>query len=193
VLIVVALSPAPPRTPYPQEIKARHPGVPLLGFARDAPYGLAYLQRAGYDVMTVDAAIGGGVARGELEAEARAGGGSPGQLQGNFDPALLHKVGWGRPLREQWVDGPAACSLRPMSPCTRVVRGGARAVMITTRVHLECLPRVVTQRLSKVLRCSRIIPRAPDGGTRGFQLFKTPCEFVRTPLPPGHRWRRGGD
>jgi uroporphyrinogen decarboxylase len=50
------------------EIKARHPDVPLLGFARDAPYGLEYLQRAGYDVMTVDAVMPGDVARNELAA-----------------------------------------------------------------------------------------------------------------------------
>ena len=51
-----------------KEIKARHPDIPLLGFARDAPYGLEYLQRAGYDVMTVDAVIGGDVARDQLAA-----------------------------------------------------------------------------------------------------------------------------
>lgn len=74
-----------------REIKARHPDIPLLGFARDAPYGLEYLQKAGYDVMTVDAVIAGDAARGQLAAEAKQSGGAPKQLQGNFDPALLHR------------------------------------------------------------------------------------------------------
>ena len=73
------------------EIKARHPDIPLLGFARDAPYGLQYLQEAGYDVMTVDTVMSGTKAREELAKQAKASGGDAKQLQGNFDPALLHK------------------------------------------------------------------------------------------------------
>jgi uroporphyrinogen decarboxylase len=29
------------------ELKQRHPDIPLLGFARDAPYGIEWLQMAG--------------------------------------------------------------------------------------------------------------------------------------------------
>jgi uroporphyrinogen decarboxylase len=73
------------------EIKSCHPDVPLFGFARDAPYGLGMLQTAGYDVITVDAVIGGDAAREQLAAAAKQSGGAPKQLQGNFDPALLHR------------------------------------------------------------------------------------------------------
>ena len=37
-----------------KEMKTRHPNIPLLGFARDAPYGIAALQRAGYEIITID-------------------------------------------------------------------------------------------------------------------------------------------
>ena len=73
------------------EIKARHPDIPLFGFARDAPYGLGMLQKAGYDVITVDAVISGDTARDQLMEAAKETGGEPNQLQGNFDPALLHR------------------------------------------------------------------------------------------------------
>ena len=72
------------------EIRSRHPDTPILGFTRDAPYGLHYLQHAGYDVMTVDTTMRGHDARAILQEEASARGVEPGQLQGNFDPALLH-------------------------------------------------------------------------------------------------------
>ena len=56
-----------------REIKARHPDVPLLGFARDAgAYGLEALQKAGYDVMTVDRVMAGDEARACLAKEAAA-------------------------------------------------------------------------------------------------------------------------
>lgn len=75
-----------------REIKAKHPDVPLLGFARDAgQYGLEALQKAGYDVMTVDRAMSGDDARACLAAEAAARGDEARQVQGNFDPDLLHK------------------------------------------------------------------------------------------------------
>jgi len=75
-----------------REIKARHPDVPLLGFARDAgAYGLEALQKAGYDVMTVDRVMARDEARACLAKEAAARGGEPGQVQGNFNPDLLHK------------------------------------------------------------------------------------------------------
>ena len=75
-----------------REVKARHPDVPLLGFARDAgAHGLEALQKAGYDVMTVDRAMSGADARACLESEAAARGDQARQVQGNFDPELLHK------------------------------------------------------------------------------------------------------
>lgn len=74
------------------EIKQKHPDVPLLGFARDAgAYGLEAMQKAGYDVMTVDRVMAGDDARACLAAEAAARGTTPKQVQGNFDPDLLHK------------------------------------------------------------------------------------------------------
>jgi|TARA_B100001142_G_scaffold317474_1_gene358464 uroporphyrinogen decarboxylase len=77
------------------EIRTRHPDVPILGFARDAPYGLQLLQKAGYDVMTVDTVLSGSEARALLTEEAHIRGVSPGQLQGNFDPVLLQAEGGG--------------------------------------------------------------------------------------------------
>ena len=49
------------------------------------------LQKAGYDVMTVDRVMAGDEARACLAKEAAARGGEPGQVQGNFNPDLLHK------------------------------------------------------------------------------------------------------
>ena len=71
------------------ELKARHPTVPLMVFARDAPYALPMLQDAAYDVMTVDTTFDGREARNILATSARKAGLMPKQLQGNFDPALL--------------------------------------------------------------------------------------------------------
>lgn len=78
----------PSLTKIAKELKARHPEIPLLVFARDAPYALPLLQAAGYDVMTIDTVKPGDVARCELAIGAV--GADPKQLQGNFDPALLH-------------------------------------------------------------------------------------------------------
>jgi len=69
------------------ELKARHPTVPIMVFARDAPYALPMLQGVGYDVMTVDTAGDGREAWNILADNAV--GSDPKQLQGNFDPALL--------------------------------------------------------------------------------------------------------
>lgn len=75
-----------------KEIKQRHPDVPLLGFARDAgSYGLEALQKAGYDVMTVDRVMAGDDARACLAKEAKSRGAEPKQVQGNFNPDMLHK------------------------------------------------------------------------------------------------------
>lgn len=75
------------------EMKRRHPDVPLLGFARDAPYGIAALQRAGYQIITIDTAMDRNVARAALQADADARGVAPAGVQGNFDPTLLNKEG----------------------------------------------------------------------------------------------------
>ena len=74
-----------------KELKRRHPNVPLLGFARDAPYALAALQRAGYQIITIDTAMDRGVARRALQVDADARGVTPSGVQGNFDPTLLNK------------------------------------------------------------------------------------------------------
>ena len=66
------------------KLKARHPDVPLLVFARgvEDPAGVnAKLQRFGYDVITLDTAADRAASRSSLGA---------GQvLQGNLDPKLL--------------------------------------------------------------------------------------------------------
>lgn len=65
-------------------VKARHPEVPLLVFARGAadPFGVnARLAAAGYDVITIDTAADRAATRSSLGAST--------VLQGNFDPALL--------------------------------------------------------------------------------------------------------
>jgi len=74
-----------------KELKRRHPTIPLLGFARDAPYGLAALQQAGYDIITIDTAMDRTVARDTLKHDAEARGVTPAGVQGNFDPSLLNK------------------------------------------------------------------------------------------------------
>ena len=65
----------------------------MLGFARDAPYGLAALQRAGYDIITIDTAMDRVVARDVLSHDAETRGVQPSGVQGNFDPTLLNKEG----------------------------------------------------------------------------------------------------
>jgi len=72
------------------ELKSRHPDIPLMGFARDAPYGIDMLQAAGYDVITIDAVASRTGSRETLAAEASKRGATPSGVQGNFDPALLH-------------------------------------------------------------------------------------------------------
>ena len=76
-----------------KEMKTRHPNIPLLGFARDAPYGIAALQRAGYEIITIDTAMDRVVARDVLAHDAKTRGTQTSGVQGNFDPTLLHKEG----------------------------------------------------------------------------------------------------
>ena len=73
------------------ELKRRHPNVPLLGFARDAMYSCVDMQRAGFDVVTLDLSVKDRVAlRHQLDDEAAARGAIRGaSLQGNIDPSVL--------------------------------------------------------------------------------------------------------
>eukprot|EP00927_Polykrikos_kofoidii_P046328 TRINITY_DN40557_c0_g1_i1.p1 TRINITY_DN40557_c0_g1~~TRINITY_DN40557_c0_g1_i1.p1 ORF type:complete len:522 (-),score=75.95 TRINITY_DN40557_c0_g1_i1:327-1892(-) len=75
------------------ELRRRHSGVPLMIFARGAGYASPALQRAGYDVITVDRTTSLRKTEKILVAEAESGGLPPAghlaALQGNFDAALL--------------------------------------------------------------------------------------------------------
>lgn len=71
-----------------KELKKRHPNVPLLGFARDAPYAISDLQRIGYDCITLDTVMDRKYARNTL-AGAAGGEANMSSVQGNFDPKLL--------------------------------------------------------------------------------------------------------
>ena len=70
-----------------KELKKRHPNVPLLGFARDAPYAISDLQRIGYDCITLDTVMDRKYARNTLAGAASVTNMS--SVQGNFDPKLL--------------------------------------------------------------------------------------------------------
>jgi len=72
-----------------QELRLRHPSIPLLNFPRDAMYGLPACQAAGYDVVTLDLSADRQQTKALLRDQALARGEVPARLQGNFDPALL--------------------------------------------------------------------------------------------------------
>jgi len=63
-----------------EELKQRHPDVPLMVFPRGAAYALPQLGECGFDVLTLDATANLETVRSELP---------PVCLQGAFDPALL--------------------------------------------------------------------------------------------------------
>jgi len=76
------------------ELRKRHPITPLLVFPRGAPYALAKLQQAGFDVVSMDTKTDrvkarellAAAAKKELPPHGRVSG-----LQGNFDVALLQE------------------------------------------------------------------------------------------------------
>jgi len=81
-----------------QELKRRHPGVPLMVFPRGACFALPALQSAGYDVVTADCATDLGEAARALRREAeRTGRTRTAALQGNFDPRWLRPSEGGTP------------------------------------------------------------------------------------------------
>lgn len=65
-----------------RRVKAERPGVPLVGFARGAPFALPALAAAGYDVVGLDWTMDPRQAR-RVVGEHRA-------LQGNLDPVVLY-------------------------------------------------------------------------------------------------------
>jgi len=79
----------PAMTEIAQELRRRHPTVPLMVFPRGACYSLAALQSAGYDVVTADTATDLGAAAKSLQEEAKKTGSRVATLQGNFDPKWL--------------------------------------------------------------------------------------------------------
>eukprot|EP00929_Paragymnodinium_shiwhaense_P013841 TRINITY_DN121689_c0_g1_i1.p1 TRINITY_DN121689_c0_g1~~TRINITY_DN121689_c0_g1_i1.p1 ORF type:complete len:484 (+),score=133.38 TRINITY_DN121689_c0_g1_i1:62-1513(+) len=76
-----------------KELKQRHPDIPLMAFARGAGYAHGALQRAGYDVVTIDCTMTLKEAEDVLVAEADRAGTPPtghlSVLQGNLDPVVL--------------------------------------------------------------------------------------------------------
>uniref|UniRef100_A0A6T6XQ67 Uroporphyrinogen decarboxylase (URO-D) domain-containing protein n=1 Tax=Amorphochlora amoebiformis TaxID=1561963 RepID=A0A6T6XQ67_9EUKA len=70
------------------ELKKLYPNVPVMGFARGAGYANPTLQRAGYDVVTVDANIDRVEMRQALDESGWVTG-RRATIQGNFDPNLL--------------------------------------------------------------------------------------------------------
>ena len=73
-----------------RELKTRRPKVPLMVFTRDAMHAIDDMQRANYDVITLDLSVRAGTVRRQLEANRVTSSGLhiP-SLQGNFDPSYL--------------------------------------------------------------------------------------------------------
>uniref|UniRef100_A0A7S0QZV9 Uroporphyrinogen decarboxylase n=1 Tax=Pyramimonas obovata TaxID=1411642 RepID=A0A7S0QZV9_9CHLO len=71
-----------------EEMRRRHPTIPLLTFPRDAMYGISACAEC-YDVVTIDTVASRTEMRAMIAKEAAARGAKPARLQGNFDPALL--------------------------------------------------------------------------------------------------------
>lgn len=102
-----------------REVKARHPGVPLMVFPRGASYALGQLQTAGYDVVTVDTQTDLAEAAQQLREEAKRTGGRLATLQGNFNPRWLQPAEGGTPelVREkvrEMLDASGALGDGPM-------------------------------------------------------------------------------
>ena len=76
-----------------QEMKLRHPNIPIMVFPKGASHSLEALQTAGYDVVTLDAQVDRSTIRSRLLSEATCQSiGQPAAcIQGNFDVTLLRK------------------------------------------------------------------------------------------------------
>uniref|UniRef100_A0A7S0DD13 Uroporphyrinogen decarboxylase (URO-D) domain-containing protein n=2 Tax=Amorphochlora amoebiformis TaxID=1561963 RepID=A0A7S0DD13_9EUKA len=73
-------------------LRERHPDIPLMVFARGAQYANEGLQRAGYDVVTLDTEANRVEQVSMLENDSKnAPIGRRVTLQGNFDPKLLQE------------------------------------------------------------------------------------------------------
>jgi uroporphyrinogen decarboxylase len=79
----------PSMTRIAQELKARHPDIPLLVFPRGASYAIVALQQAGYDVVTLDTLADRSGSRTLLEEDAAKLGTKSAGVQGNLDVAIL--------------------------------------------------------------------------------------------------------
>lgn len=73
-----------------RELKARRPNVPLMVFTRDAMHAIDDMQRANYDVITLDLSVRAGTVRQQLNTNRAVSSRlHVPSLQGNFDPSYL--------------------------------------------------------------------------------------------------------
>lgn len=71
-------------------LRARHPGLPVIGFPRGAGAGyVEFAKTSGVDAVALDSSVPLGWARGEMAPGARSDGWGGVVLQGNLDPMLM--------------------------------------------------------------------------------------------------------